>query len=78
MSPDQTILFTITDESINEMIQLQLGQNLTHISIRDLLDKFPKLTTPKVAEMFQYFIVEEKNIPKDPLPYIYTIFSQFG
>lgn len=78
MSPNQTILFTITAESINEMLQLQPGQNLTPISVGDLLDQFPKLTTAKLAEMFQIFIVEVKHIPKDPPPYIYSIFSQFG
>jgi len=86
MSPDQTILFTITAESINKMLQLQPGQNLTPISIRDLLDQFPKLTTAKLVEMFQNFIVELKHIPKYPPRYIYiyiytyihSIFSTFG
>lgn len=59
MSRDQTILFTIIVESINEMLQLQLGQNLTPISIGDLLDRLPKLTTAKLAEMFQTFIIKE-------------------
>lgn len=78
MSPNHTILFTITVESINEMLQLQPGKNLTPISIGDLLDRFPKLTTAKLAEMFQTYIVEVKHIPKDPPPYLYTIFSKFG
>ena len=78
MSPDQTILFTITTESTNEMLQLHLGQNLTPISIGDLLDRFPKLTTAKLAEMFQTFIREEKHIPRYPPPYVATIFSPFG
>jgi len=78
MSLDRTILFTITVESIDEMLQLQPGQNLTPILIGDLLDIFPKLTTTNLAEMFQIFIGEEKHIPKDPPPYVYTIFSQFG
>jgi len=60
------------------MIQIQPGQNLTPISIRDLLDRFPKLTTAKLVEMFQNFIREEKHIPKDPPPYVATIFSPFG
>jgi len=77
MSLGHTILFTITAESINEMLQLQPRQKLTDISIGDLLDKFPKLTTAKVAQMFQTFIVEEKHTPQEPPPYMYTIFSQF-
>ena len=78
MRPNQTILFTIIVESINEILQLQRGQNLTLISIGDLLDRLPKLTTAKLADMFQTFIVEENHIQKDPPPYVYTIFFRFG
>jgi len=53
MSPDHTILFTITVKSVNEMLQLQPGQNLTLISIRDLLDKFRKLTTTRLLKCFR-------------------------
>jgi len=60
------------------MLQLQLGQNLTPISIGDLLDKFPKITPTRLAKIFQTSIVEEKHIPKDPSPYMWTIFSKFG
>ena len=60
------------------MLQLQPGKTLTPISIGDPLDHFPKLTTTKLAEMFQTFIREEKHIPKDPPPYVATIFSPFG
>lgn len=77
-SPNQDVLFTNTVESINEMLQLQLGQNLIPISIRDLLGQFPKLTIARLTEIFQTFIVEEKYIPKDPPPYMWTIFPKLG
>lgn len=77
MSPNQTILFTITTKPINEMIQLQLGKNLTPISIGDLFHRFPNLTTAKLAEIIQTFIKEEKYILKDPPPYLSTMFSPF-
>lgn len=78
MSPDQTILFTITAELINEMLQLQLGQNLSPISIEDLLDKFPKLTTTKITKMLQTFIREGKHVATEPPSYVATIFSPFS
>jgi len=28
--------------------------------------------------LFQTFVVEEKHIPKDPLPYVSAIFSKWG
>ena len=53
MSPSQTILFTITAESINEMLQLQPGQNLTPLSIGDLLDLFPMLSSARLAQIIK-------------------------
>ena len=44
----------------------------------DLLEHFPKLTTAKLAEMFQTFIEEENHIPKDHHPCVATLFSPFG
>lgn len=78
MTPDHTVLFTIATESINEMLQLQPRQNLTPISIENLLDKFPRITSIKLAQLFLTFIMDEKYIPKDPTPYMWTIFSKPG
>ena len=78
MSPNQTILFTIIVESINEMLQLQPGQNLTPLSIGDLLVLFPKLSPAILAQIIQTYIVEEKYTPNEPPLYVYTIFSPFG
>ena len=78
MSHDQKVIFTITTKSINEMLQFQLGPNLTPLSIGDLLDQYPKLSPSRLAQLFQTFIREEKHIPKDPPPYVSSIFSQWG
>lgn len=78
MSPNRAILFTITTESINEMLQLQPGKNLPPFSIGSLLDQFLKLITTKLAEMFQTLIREEIHIPKDPPSYVTAIFSPMG
>jgi len=78
MSHDHKVLFTITPESINEMLQLQPGPNLTPLSIGDLLDLYPKLNSTRLAQLFQTFIVEEKHIPNNPPPYVETIFSPWG
>jgi len=44
MSPSQTILFPLTIESINEMLQFHPSQALTPISIGYLLEKSTKLS----------------------------------
>jgi len=60
------------------MLQLRPGQNLTPLSIGDLLDLFPKVSPARLAQIIQTFIAEEKYTPKEPPPYVYTIFSSFG
>jgi len=60
------------------MLQLQHGQNFTPLSIGDQLDLFPKLSPARLDQIIQTYIVEEKYTPKDPPPYVYTIFSPFG
>jgi len=60
------------------MLQLQPGKSLTPLSIGYLLDLFPKLSPIRLAQIIQTYIVEEKHTPKDPPPYVYTIFFPFG
>lgn len=57
MSPNQTILFPITVESINEMLQFHPSQALTPISIIDLLEKSTKLSQSKLNHLCQIFIL---------------------
>ena len=49
MYHDQKVLFTITAKSINEMLQLQPGPSLTPLSIGDLLDLYPKISSANLA-----------------------------
>jgi len=49
MSHDQKVLFTITIESINEMLHFQPGPNLTPLSIRDQIDQYTKLNPSRLA-----------------------------
>ena len=78
MSLDQKVLFTITAESVNEMLQVQPGPNLTPLSIGDLLDHYTKLCPSRPAQIFQTFIIEEQHIPKDVAPYFSATFFERG
>jgi len=78
MSLDQKVLFTITTESTNEMLQVQPGPNMTPLSIGDLLDLYTKLSPSKLAQIFQTFIVEEHHILKYAPPYVSAILSKRG
>lgn len=78
MTPDHTVLFTITAESINEMLQLQPGQYLNPLSVGDQLNRFPAPISIELAQLFQTFIREEHYIPNEPPHYMWTIFSYLG
>ena len=57
-------------------MQVQLGPNLTPLSIGDLLDEYTKLSFPRLAQIFQTFIVKEQHIPTDAPPYVSATFSE--
>lgn len=78
MAHDKKVLFTITTESINKMLQFQTGSNLNPFLTGDLLDQYPRLSPSILAQLFQTFIRVEKHIPKDPPSYVATIFSKWG
>lgn len=43
-----------------------------------MLNRYPTLTSIRLAQLFQIFIREEQYIPKDPPPYLWTIFCSLG
>ena len=76
MSPSQTILFPITAQSINEMLQFHPGQALTSLSMGDLLEKFTKLSQEELNRLCQTFMLQEHQ-PKGPPPYGHTFFYRY-
>ena len=77
MSPSQTVLFPITAQSINEMLQFQPGQALTPLSMGDLLEKSANLSQEELNRLCQTFMFPEHQ-PKGPPPYGYTFFTNVG
>jgi len=52
MSPNKTIIFTISANWINEMLQFHPNQDLTPISSRELLEKSSKMSQSKLIHLF--------------------------
>lgn len=77
MSLDQSVLFTIIVDSINEMLQLQPGQNLTPISIANLLEKSTKMSGYKLSRICHTFM-DKNHITRDPPPYLTCFFTDMG
>jgi len=71
-------MFTITAESINQMLKVQPSPTETSLSIGGLLDLYTKLDLPKIAQIFQTFIIEECHTPIKSPPYAATIFYERG
>ena len=71
---DQQVLFTITAESINQMLQVQPSPNETPLSIEGFLDLYTKLDLPRIAQIFETFIKEECHTPTESPPYVATTF----
>ena len=77
MSLSQTVLFPITSQYINEMLQFHPGQALTPLSMGDLLEKSTNLSQEELNRLFHTFMLQEHQ-PKGPPPYGYTFFIDMG
>jgi len=58
------------------MLQVQTSLNETPLSIEGLLDLYTKLYHPRIAKIFQTFIIEECHTPTETPPYATMIFSE--
>ena len=70
LSPSQSVLFPITAQSINEMLQFQFGQALTPLSMAKLLEKSTNLSHEELNRLCQTFMLPEHQ-PKIHPPYGY-------
>lgn len=76
VASNQHLLFTITLESINYMLQVQPNPNLDPFSIEWLLELYNSIDEDKAKKVFKNFIVVEEHTPNFNPPYIAPIFSQ--
>jgi len=77
MSPAQTVLFSITAESINEIIQFHSTEPLAPLSMGFLLEKASQLPSSEITRIAQMFM-SPKHQPKGPPPYLHTFFTETG
>jgi hypothetical protein len=62
-------LFTITPESINQMLQIQRSDPVIPFSIKALNNLYQKLSFPQRAQIFEIFLPEDAQLPKKNPPY---------
>jgi hypothetical protein len=68
-------LFTITPESINQMLQIPRIDSAIPFSVEALNDLYQKLSFPQRAQIFEIFLPEDAQFPKKNPPYPSSIFS---
>lgn len=77
LSPNQDVLFPITAQYINEMLNFQPDQTLTPLSMGDLLEKSTKLSQEELSHICQTFMFPYHQL-KGPPPYGYVFFTEEG
>jgi hypothetical protein len=68
-------LFTITPESINQMLQIPTIDSTGPFSIEVLNDVYQKISFPQRAQIFEIILLEDAQLPKKNHPYPSSIFS---
>jgi hypothetical protein len=69
------ILFTVTSEAIDQMLQIPRNDSAIPFSIEALNDLYQKLTFPQRAQIFEIFLPEDAQFPKKNPPYSSSIFT---
>lgn len=69
VNAEKEILFTITAQSINQMLQLQPDPQAVPLSIEALTQLYPCIDFPKSFMIFQNFMPSHVDIPKINPPY---------
>jgi len=76
-SPSGSILFHITPDSINQMLNFKQTQLLFPFSIKHLLDEASRLSGSKIERIAKTFMRADCQ-PKEPPPFLYFHFNEVG
>jgi hypothetical protein len=68
------ILFTVTSKAIDQLLQISINDSNMPFSIESLNDLYQKLTFPQRAQIFEIFLPEDAQLPKNNPPYSYSFF----
>jgi hypothetical protein len=75
LSSSGKTLFTITPESVDQMLQFPRSDPTIMFSIEALNDLYQKLTFPQRVHIFKIFLPEDAQLPNKNPPYPCSIFS---
>ena len=78
VNENKEVLFTITAESINQMLQLKPDPNVVPLSIEALTKLYIGLEFPKTFQIFQVFMPLHVEIPQINPPYSTSKFLEWS
>jgi len=76
-SPSGSILFHITPDSINQMLNFKQTQLLFPLSMKYLLDEGPKLSSSEITRVAKTFMRADRQ-PTEPSTFLYINFNEVG
>lgn len=76
IAPTGEILFTITAQSIDQMMQAPSVENITPFSLEALTELYQNLDFSKRAKIFDIFLQENTKLPKKNLAHPSSIFIE--
>ena len=76
ITPTGEILFTITPQAIDQMMQAPTAENATPFSHEALVELYQKLDFSKRAKTLECFLTEDALLPKKYPPYPSSIFLE--
>jgi hypothetical protein len=71
-------LFTITPETIDQMMQIPRADSLSPFSVEIITEMYQKLSFLQRAQIFEFFLTESSQLPKKNHPYHSSIFTVRG
>jgi len=77
LAPLGSLLFHVTPQAINQMLEFQTAKPLTPLSMQLLLDQGVNLSSSHITRIAQLFIQPDCQ-PQQPPPYLHVWFNDIG
>jgi hypothetical protein len=78
VSSSGEILFTITPEAIDQMMQISRAESPSAFTTELLIEMYQNLSFPQRAKIFELFLPQDAQFPKKNPPYHSSMFSEKG
>jgi hypothetical protein len=78
MSSSREIIFLITLETIDQMLQITRAESPSPFNLEIITELYQKLSFPQRAHIFELFLPQSSHLPTTNPPYPSSLFSKKG